>query len=229
MKSFLFFLSLLLLPALPLKAQIQSPEAVIQFAKYARNITTGSTSFTSTINAQGTDEVEFQIVVRNAGSQAAIVFVRDILPNGLSLITGSVKIAGAVAGDALTREGISLGSIPAGGEKIVLFRTRVAQGIGTGTVLTNQIVVVADATTKTGTAMVRISPRGAPTGPGGITTGPVNTLPWVLGGGFLSALGTYLLLFKARFREKNIFSIYSNIRLQKVIKDLKKEEGFPDF
>lgn len=200
----------------------------VQFSKLARNITLGQTAFSSLIEAQGGDVLEFQIKVRNTGSTQAPTTIRDLLPGDLFYVQGSTKVNSSAMGDGVTStSGIFLGQLNPGEEKTVLLRASVISG-ATEKAVPNQVLIVADSTNQTGTATIQIKNRGKVLGAGTVVTGPEDSIPYILGLGITGALLAYFLGFKYRFGKKSIRSLYSDTRFSTAARVLKKKEGFPD-
>ncbi len=86
--------------------------------KLVRNLTTG-TSYRDTTSASNGDRVQFEITVRNTSSaRINDVELRDTLPSGLRLESGSIEIDGdEVSSNSLSS--IDLGNLAARDEKVV--------------------------------------------------------------------------------------------------------------
>lgn len=205
---------------------VSTGNAVIQFQKLARNVILRQDSFASSIEAQGLDIIEFQILVRNAGNQAVVVAVRDQLPGELYYTAGTTKINDSLAPDGIASAGISLGALNPGEQKTVKFRTVVFFGVKPQTIQ-NQATVTADSQSKTGGATIVIKNRGKAL-PGYVSTGPGNLIPLILLLGFFGSLGAYFLLFKYRFAGKTLRSIYADARFVSAVRELKRKEKIPD-
>lgn len=200
--------------------------SVIQFSKLARNTMLNQSQFANAIEAQGIDILEFQILVRNAGSQATQVEVRDQLPGDLFYTPGSTKINGVSAPDGIVAGGLALGALNPGEERRVKFQAVVFFGVKPKIIL-NQAIVKANSATQTGTATITIKNRGKVL-PGSITTGPEAKTPLIIGGGFAGAMLLYFLSFRIRFGKKPIYSLSRDAKLIALIKDIKKKEKFSD-
>lgn len=229
----LFITGGLIVSALPFSALAQEtppvvPQAFIQFSKLARNVTRQPTAFLSSIEAQGADTLEFQILVRNAGNTPANIQVRDELPAELFYTAGSTTVNGVAVPDGIVASGIALGNLSPGEEKIVKFQAIVFFGVPQKTI-TNRAIITANNQTQAGSATIRLAaPAPVKDGPGKIITGPANTLPWVLAFGFAGSLGAYWLLFRFRFQGKSIFALWSRHRLNQTVKKLREKERIPD-
>jgi uncharacterized repeat protein (TIGR01451 family) len=203
--------------------------AKVQFSKLARNVTLGQIGFASIIEAQGNDVLEFQIRVRNTSSNQIPVTVRDLLPSELFYTTGSTKINGSPMGEGIVSSGgIFLGMINPGEEKTVLLRATILAGAGEKAV-PNQVLVIADATSQTGTATIQIRNRsGKVLGAGTVVTGPEDSILFMLGLGLAGALIAYVIAFKYRFGRKSLLSLVADAQFSTTIHAIKKKEGFPD-
>ncbi|MBU4284693.1 DUF11 domain-containing protein [Patescibacteria group bacterium] len=110
--------------------------ANIRINKLVRNITNG-TGFYDSVNAKPGDEVEFSIDLSSIGNKEANnVKVWDTLPFGLTYISGSTTINGSYFGDGIVSNGIYIGTIVAGANKEVRFRTKVGSISGTSEIIT---------------------------------------------------------------------------------------------
>lgn len=100
------------------------PDLVI--TKLGRNITE-NTSWAETTNAKPTQRIAFSIEVTNTGNATANnVYVNDLLPYGLSYISGSNKIDGSSAPDGITLVGFNIGNLSPGQSKTITFEANVA-------------------------------------------------------------------------------------------------------
>ncbi len=71
----------------------------ISIGKSVRNVSANQTSFASSTTAKKDETVEFQIVVANTGNNVANnVNIRDVLPAGLSYLTGTIFSTNSVSG-----------------------------------------------------------------------------------------------------------------------------------
>jgi len=202
--------------------------AVVQVSKLAKNNSLNETAFRNFIEAQSLDVLEFEILVRNTGSQAiSLVQVRDQLPSDFFYSPGSTRINGNTASDGVAVNFISLGALSPGEEKVLRFQAVVFFGVQPKTVI-NEATINADSVSRVTNATVQIRNRGQVLGAGTVVTGPGETVMWVFVLGTFSALGLYVLLFKLRFRNKPLASVYADARFSAKIKELRKNEISPD-
>lgn len=226
------FLALFPLATFADPGQTTQGGAVIQFAKTGRNLTTGGQNFISIVDAKPGDQIEFRVIVRNAGSSKASVSLRDVFPVGLSPITNSFSIDGQLKENTDPRNITLLGDIGPNTQKEIRFRA-VVDSSPVPQTLTNKIIVQADSQESSGTMSIRIRAQSAKPpltkdGPGEVITGPSNPLPWVLGAGFAGSLALYAILYRFRFRGKNLLGLRAELELQSLAKELKEKEGLPD-
>jgi uncharacterized repeat protein (TIGR01451 family) len=88
----------------------------------------GDSDWVQSVNANADSEVEFRVRVTNTGStDFAKVVVRDVLPNGLTLVSGSVHVDGQVQAHVNdVAAGIDVGELKKGQTKSVTFKAKVA-------------------------------------------------------------------------------------------------------
>jgi len=103
----------------------QNPDMTL--VKLGRNLTRGDTAQTNPVYAAPGQTVEFVLRVRNAAAaQLADVLVRDIVPQGISFIPGTVRLNGQAVSDALVSSGLTVGTLAPGQEAVITFSGRVA-------------------------------------------------------------------------------------------------------
>ena len=86
----------------------------------------GSGAFQNSVTVNNNDTVEFEIVVTNTGNQNINnVRLIDNLTNGLSIVSGTVRVDGSYVSDSNLYSGIYLGSLSAGAQKRVNFQARI--------------------------------------------------------------------------------------------------------
>ncbi len=115
--------------------------------KQVRNASTntpnGTTSFQESVSASQNDRVTFQIIVTNTGTQTLNnVWVSDVLPNGLTFQSNSVRLDGNTSSDQLINNKLYVGSMTPGQQHTVTFDVTVNSG--TATTLTNTAQTAAD-------------------------------------------------------------------------------------
>jgi uncharacterized repeat protein (TIGR01451 family) len=120
---------------------VSAPQGLsLSLTKLGRNITRGETIEHSPVSISPAQTIEFTIRARNT-SAAVIndVVLRDIMPQGVSFIAGSVRIGGVTASDAFISSGIPLGTLAPNQEVVIVFSGRVASSVdipvGTTTVI----------------------------------------------------------------------------------------------
>lgn len=114
----------------------------MRIAKQVRNVTT-NTGFQENVNAQNAESVAFQITITNSGTLVLNnVYVSDILPSGLTLKSGTVRVNGNSNSDILVSNRLTLGAMSPNQQHIVTFEATVS---ATGnTTLTNVAQAGAD-------------------------------------------------------------------------------------
>ncbi|HRS47693.1 MAG TPA: hypothetical protein P5225_00215, partial [Candidatus Paceibacterota bacterium] len=125
--------------------------------KQVRNVT-NNTSFSDSVSAKNSDQLEFSIRINVLGSGSLNnIYVQDILPNGLSLVPGSVRIDNNSASDNLIYSGLYLGNYSSGTIKTITFLASVNSS-AYNTTLTNVSKAWADSIgTVSDSAYVNIS------------------------------------------------------------------------
>ena len=140
------------------------PDLII--TKLGRNITE-NTSWAETTNAKPSQKIAFSIQVSNIGNAVANnVYVNDLLPYGLSYISGSSKIDGSPAPDGITFIGLNIGNLSPGQSKTITLEANVASeyyfSIGQ-TTLTNISSAWASSVSKVSdTGQIVVKKLGAP-------------------------------------------------------------------
>ncbi len=98
----------------------------IGISKLVRNITSGS-SYQKSVNANGNDRVGFQITVTNQGNATLNnVNVTDLLPNGLTFASGTVRIDNSNSSDSLINNGLYIGDLSVNQSRTLTFEANVA-------------------------------------------------------------------------------------------------------
>ena len=123
-----------------------TPSGYLTINKTVRNSTSGSGSFSESANAQSNDRVAFQIQINN-NSNATVnnIYVRDILPSGLSYNYGSARLDGNSLSDGLVSGGTNIGSMSPGASRTILFDANIGYiSTSYGQTLTNYAYVRAD-------------------------------------------------------------------------------------
>ena len=93
-------------------------------------MTAGQATFADSIDAQGLDNLEFEIRVKNIGTAIAKeVILKDILPAELFYVAGTTKVDGvAIADGIITATGISLGDMNPSAERVITFSSVIYYG-----------------------------------------------------------------------------------------------------
>jgi uncharacterized repeat protein (TIGR01451 family) len=101
----------------------------LSITKQVRDVTTG-TSLSNSVTANNNDIVEFQITVSNSGGQQATnVRLSDIIPAGLSFMSGTTRTDGSYVSDSFGgSNSMYLGNLSSGSSRTVLFQARVNSG-----------------------------------------------------------------------------------------------------
>ena len=100
------------------------PNASMTLVKLGRNITRGETVQSSVVHVSPSQTVEFALHVRNTSATVLTgLVVRDVVPQGITFVPGTVKVNGATVsgGDALVTGGIGLAPLAAGQEVVITF------------------------------------------------------------------------------------------------------------
>lgn len=100
-----------------------NPVGSLRIEKKVRNITKGETSWSTNTIASPEDLLEFRIKVKALEKTFDNVIVKDIIP-GQTIFVGELKIQDSPATGNI-QEGINLGKLIPGGEKIITFQVRV--------------------------------------------------------------------------------------------------------
>lgn len=124
------------------KVQVSQVKSLsVSLSKTVRNVTK-NTTFAKQVNADPNDEIQFKLVGTNTGQDVIWhMFFKDILPTGLTYISGSlVSSQPIVSGDLFSSGGLDAGQANIGQSVTLTFRAKVADAsqfsAGT-TVLTN--------------------------------------------------------------------------------------------
>jgi uncharacterized repeat protein (TIGR01451 family) len=167
------------------------PTPTFVLAVTGRNVTTASAP-SAIVQAQGGQQVEVIMLVRNMQTILNNVVVRATLPNGLTYVAGSTSVAGTpTAVESITTGGLSRGALGPQQEATVVFRARVVGSIfvvGT-TQVEIAISVSADGVTQQIGALPVIVTRAVAGVPGTVKTGPGDA---VLAALLMSAIMTLL-------------------------------------
>ncbi len=99
---------------------------VLSISKQARDYSNPNSGFQEAAYVNPTKEVEFLISVSlQSGAEAKNVYIKDILPSGMSYVSGSATLDGSnVSSDIFSGQGLSLGKFVSGQTKTLKFRAR---------------------------------------------------------------------------------------------------------
>jgi uncharacterized repeat protein (TIGR01451 family) len=174
------------------------PYSYIYLQKTSREVNATSTAFIEDLYTYPGRQVEFSLAVTLSGSGSLQnVTVRDILPDGLTYVSGSTTIDGLPAADGLVGFGINLGSMYSGQTKTVKFRALVRENsyFSQSVVrLANTAVVDADnGKTATDATNIWVVKTGQVLGATDIDTGPEEIL---MAGGYSSIISLLMAGFQ---------------------------------
>ena len=143
--------------------QIIPPQGNLNLSKYVKNITAGQTSLNTYTNANLGDRLFFSIQLAAYGQQLNNIRVWDVLPSGISYVSGTTRIDGAYATDFLFSGGLSLGSLYSGQSRNITFEATVNSNTYYNQTLTNYAYASADnASQQSAQARVFINQAPAP-------------------------------------------------------------------
>ncbi len=169
----------------------------LQVTKSVLNRTLNQTAYFNSVQAQGLDVLEFQIVINNFSGQTGQVSVQDMLPTQFYYVPGSTRVNGATWTDGIASGPINIGTLNAGQQMTVRFWATLYYGVQPQTI-TNQVSVTISGMTQTANATIQVQNRAQAQGVAYIVTGADDALPAVLGMGFLASLAFYLLAFRMK-------------------------------
>ncbi len=117
----------------------------LNITKTARNISSGQSSYSSSVNANPGERIGFMIQISTYNSNLQVNNVRawDSLPTGLTYVSGSAKLDGNYVADSLTSGGVNLGTLLGTQTRILTFEATVNSGLSSQT-LTNYAYVYGD-------------------------------------------------------------------------------------
>ena len=104
-----------------------------------KTVSKDGANYSATVDAKPGDELYYRLVVQNAGDVALTnAVVRDSLPSGVSLISGSVEYSANASttkealSDGLVETGLNFGTIGTGNTLYITYRARVNNDIDCG-------------------------------------------------------------------------------------------------
>ncbi len=118
----------------------------------------GKNTFTESVTTKPGEQVEYKIQYKNTGTtQQNDVVIKDVLPNGISYVAGTTKLASsasngqyAAVADGVTARGINIGSYAPAGNAYVKFTAKVTDNSQLEKCGLNTLVNTATAETNNG-------------------------------------------------------------------------------
>jgi len=191
--------------------------------KVVRNTSDG-TDYFKAVNARPGDVLTFYVRVRAGNSSLSNVVVRETLPSGIIYI-GDIKVDN-VAKSGNVINGLNIGDIPAGEEKIVTFRGDVAgpDNFSFGQTELNNTVLVSSSNQESlsDTAKVIVSKTAVAGAATTVSTGFTNNV--LLDSFFIPLVITLLILWFFKFHILRIEGWLDNRK--KEYKDFKFRKAF---
>jgi hypothetical protein len=187
----LSFIGTTVVQVLPSNNNKTTQEGSLTIEKTVRNITKGETNWKLNTSAAPGDLLEFRIKVGASGKNFDDVVVRDIIP-GQTTFAGNLQINGSPhSGDI--QEGITLGKISAGDERIITFQVRIKPTenfqFGTTTLFNTASAKSNDGTISTSTAQIDVTKTGVL---GAATTVSTGVGDYILYFGIAFSLAVFL-------------------------------------
>ena len=165
-------------------------------SKRVINLTSGNLNWQTSVNAKPLDIVSFVITMQANGQDVHNVFVRDVLPSGLTY-TGNLLVNASQNYQGNPMAGINAGTIPAGGIFVISYQAQVAPSLALAygiTTLSNSAAISStEGGNQTASAQVlanNSAAQGATYPPTGVSNNPIKDsffLPL-----FLITLGSWL-------------------------------------
>lgn len=178
--------------------------ANFQITNNVLNKTLSQYSYANSVEAQAGDIVEFEIKIQTNNYQmyqnnnTLLVNLNDVLPYGLTYITGSTKVNGYTVVDGITSIGIYLNNFYQGQEQVVKFSAMVNSNLYSET-LTNQLTATMSGNTQTASSYVVVRSRGTVLGAADIVTGEEGTMPLAVFFGLIVSMPLYYFFFYRKF------------------------------
>ena len=160
------------------------------------------------------DKVDFQIYFKNTGGKTLEgVVIKDVLPAGLTYVSGSTKLKTAsgvkTVADGITTTGLNIGNYLAGGEAYLAFTAEVTSDKCTSVKNTAEAVTKIGSKTDTATVVYANDcteepeepekPVTPPTTPTEMPkTGPASIVGAVVGVGSLATAGSYYIISRKK-------------------------------
>lgn len=113
---------------------------VLTIQKFGRNVSRNEVGERTSVTASPVDTIEFTVRVRNVSQTPATnVMVRDVVPQGITYLSGTATLNGQPTSDALAAGGLNIGTLQPGQEAVIRFQGRVAPAnqlpVGTTTLI----------------------------------------------------------------------------------------------
>jgi len=177
-----------------------SQNQAISIEKFGRNVTRGGAIKQTSLTAFRSDTVEFSIVVTApSNTNLSNVVINDVLPFGLSYLSGSTRVNGVTTVDGLVNDGgINIGFLNAGQQAVITFLASVNANAASGQTFVNTANVRANniGPVNSNPVYVSIGSTGVVAGALNVRTGPGMTAGISGLGALLSAAGWY---FRRKF------------------------------
>ena len=149
----------------------------LTISKKVINLTSGNLNWQASVNAKSGDVLAFVITIQAGNQDVHNVFVRDILPAGLTY-KGNMTVNASINYSGNPASGIGVGTIPAGGITIISYQAQANPTTYGSSVLTNNATITSnEAGTQTASASVFVTGSavyGATDVPTGLTNNPVR-------------------------------------------------------
>lgn len=118
--------------AIVFKAKVSNIQyaAILTIDKKMKNLTTGETTWSDSVNANPRQTLAAQLTIINNGTAIANnVIVRDVLPDRLLYKNGTTKVDGSNVSDGIATGGINIGNLNSGQTKTVYFEIDVEREV----------------------------------------------------------------------------------------------------
>ena len=140
--------------------------------------------------------------------------MKDLLPSDLNYVLGSATVNSNYLNDNVVNyNGVSLGNLYPGEEKIIRLRATVRMNVPAVTI-TNQAVGIMNSNTQNAFATIQLRNRGQVLGAADVVTGPEDVMPWALSLGFATSLIVYFYFFYSRPERKKISFAAVNVEVK---------------
>jgi len=187
-------------------------QLIMSLHKFGRNITQGQTGENSIVNAKPNETIEFILRVKSlSAAQLNNVIVSDVIPTGLTYITGTTTVNGVVrADDIINTTGLNIGSLSPGQEAVVKFQVKAGPStafpIGNSTLI-NTAKARADGVSEIIAQLPIIIANGTVGGAGQVPTGTGESLLLALAVSVIITLMYVTYTRTAAFRRREVKSM----------------------